>query len=108
MTNCATTKKGAGQWERAMRGRDQLARRRPPCRRSLKGETMRHHHLLSSVAAGALAANLLAAPPPAHAAEDAAASAPATGLAEVVVTAQRRSENLQRVPVAVQVVTVKQ
>jgi len=91
-----------------MRDLDEFDRHRLPFRRSPKGETMHRRRLLSSAAAGALAANLVALAPPARAAEAADAAAPVTGLAEVVVTAQRRSENLQRVPVAVQVVTVKQ
>ena len=91
-----------------MCGLGELDRSRSPFRRLAKGETMHHRHLLSSAAAGALAANLLALAPSAHAAEAAAAAAPDTGLAEIVVTAQRRSENVQRVPIAVQVVTVKQ
>jgi iron complex outermembrane receptor protein len=42
-----------------------------------------------------------APPPPAPAAPNAAQDAPGTALQEVVVTAQRRSENLQNVPISV-------
>jgi iron complex outermembrane receptor protein len=86
-----------------MCGLDELDRRRLS-----QGETMRHRRLLSGVAVGALAAGFLVWTPEARAADATAAAPAATGLAEVVVTAQRRTENVQRVPIAVQVVTVKQ
>ncbi|MHB8477557.1 MAG: TonB-dependent receptor [Steroidobacteraceae bacterium] len=54
--------------------------------------------LAGMTAAAAVAAALL---PPAPARADAAAAAPGDGLAEIVVTARRRAENLQDVPVAV-------
>jgi iron complex outermembrane recepter protein len=53
-----------------------------------------------------VAATLLAAVPGAYAADEAAAEA--GGLAEVVVTAEKRVENLQTVPISVQVFSEKQ
>ncbi|MCW1383691.1 TonB-dependent receptor [Novosphingobium sp. KCTC 2891] len=50
-------------------------------------------------------AGALAAATPAVAQEAGAAAAPQEGLAEIVVTAQKRSENIQSVPIAVTAVT---
>jgi iron complex outermembrane recepter protein len=53
----------------------------------------------------ALAFGSLALSAPAFAAEDAAASNDSDGLGEIVVTAQKRAENLQDVPIAISVLT---
>jgi iron complex outermembrane receptor protein len=66
-------------------------------------ETARLRRLLGATASGALAAGLLATP--AMAQDPAPAVEEQAGLEEIVVTAQRRSENLQDVPIAVSAVT---
>jgi outer membrane receptor protein involved in Fe transport len=65
---------------------------------------MNHRQLLSGVAAAALSAALVTAAPPAFA----QAAADGAQLEEVIVTAQRRSENLQNTPVSVQAVSAEQ
>ena len=65
---------------------------------------MQNRHLLPGVAVAALGVGALAWAPPARAAAaEAAASGPQ--LDEVIVTAQRRAENLQKTPVTVQAIS---
>lgn len=62
---------------------------------------------LTGIAAAALATPALAQPAPA-AAEPAADAAPAYDAADIVVTATRRSERLQDVPIAVSTISAEQ
>ncbi|HEV8017338.1 MAG TPA: TonB-dependent receptor [Steroidobacteraceae bacterium] len=74
-------------------------------RRKLAREQAHNRHVVLRRSVP-VAATLLAAVPGAYAADEAAAEA--GGLAEVVVTAQKRVENLQNVPISVQVLSGEQ